>query len=71
MSTITQTPTVPEVEELEVLTQVPVVLGAPSRTRRGSHRSRFSFLSRANPSEAANDAAVPPRRIAGRFTLPR
>ena len=25
----------------------------------------------ANRSESANDAAVPPRRIAGRFSLPR
>ncbi|HSP60565.1 MAG TPA: hypothetical protein VLO09_05855 [Ornithinimicrobium sp.] len=71
MSTTTQIPALPPVAELEALAQVPVVLGAPSGARRGSHRSRLSFLSRANRSESANDAAVPPRRIAGRFSLPR
>lgn len=69
MSTITRNPH-PQVDELEALAQVPVVLGAPSR-RRGAHRTGLSFLSRANRSESANDAAVPPRRIAGRFSLPR
>ncbi|MFC5043278.1 hypothetical protein [Ornithinimicrobium kibberense] len=46
------------------------MLGGPS-ARRGAHRPRLNFLSRANRSESANDAVVPPRRIAGRFTLPR
>lgn len=69
MSTTTALPA-PVQSELDTLAQVPVVLGGPS-TRRGAHRSRLRFLSRANRSESANDAVVPPRRIAGRFTLPR
>jgi hypothetical protein len=71
MSTTTQMPTTAQRAELEALAQVPVVLGTASPVRRGSHRPRLAFLGRTNRSESANDAAVPPRRIAGRFTLPR
>lgn len=69
MSTTTALPT-PVRSELDALAQVPVVLGGPS-ARRGAHRPRLRLLGRADRSESANDAAVPPRRIAGRFTLPR
>lgn len=69
MSTTAHLPA-PVQAELDALAQVPVVLGGPS-TRRAAHRSRLHFLSRANRSESANDAAVPPRNIAGRFSLPR